>query len=510
MTKDGKALRTFVVALTGIGLAVAAAAAVAQGLVEAARSAADDAASAFSVRPQKLFDSSPDVSSRPDTGVHIGEAGLREILSKVPKSAATAAVDFVVAHEMWHQRQFSLYGATILDSSGDASRVYECQADLLAASFTMKRRGARFSEADALAQSVRELSYALGMQSHLGGTHPLAEQRRTAVRLGLVKGALDGDLPRSAGLDTDTVEHLRRNLDLKHDEDDATWSLRQCKRIVHFSDEGIRRLAVEQESVNFNKDPQAPFVTYSLLYRNEGDVPLRVSTSIQLLLSPRTAPTDVGARLAFASDNFVFDVAPGASHRLQGVLPWYGDQQYFPRIVFSPRDPQGLVSAEVMEFTAALVTCADSTVTDLPPLSERLRRVLVPLAVGAGTDFAGFTAGTADADDEDLTYESKVEIPNADYTNIVQHKQGGASVLAQLFRGADSNAAQQVFTRYRDALIGLCPDKSQAIETYTGRNSTALRIRYSTRTRLELTLWSAPNRQNYNVDFELKTTAPQR
>lgn len=281
-------------------------------------------------------------------------------LSDLDPTAKSTSAKFYMAHELWHQKQYKLYGEDFVKASSEERRLHECQADLMGAELLIRTAPADFAP--------RQLQNVLTLASprrpcSLSAEHPPPEQRRTAVKYGLAFGVTNSRFfsmwANELGDRTaDFLVGVRRRIGFRDGMNAPEWSLGQCKMITHFSAEALAAIAMATPEIRFNKDPNAPFVAYSVPYRNISPRPIKLSLAIQSMMVPRKNPKEVGKQVSFAIRQYVVDIAPGETFEAAGSLPWYGDKEYYPALEYQPTSPHlSLISAEFIGGESEGLTC---------------------------------------------------------------------------------------------------------------------------------------------------------
>lgn len=457
--------------------------------------------------------------------VTISKAELSDLLNGVPAASRSVAIDLVIAHELWHQRQFALYEAARLQNlDGTASRLYECQADLLASHTIVSAQPTLDKSAFTRLKTAVTLASSSGVTVHTGSSHGSPWQRQRAIQYGLSAALVDGrrlssfqEVLREFGAPSEFTEHslteadlaltMRRFLDYPEGITLEEWGLRACAQIVHYDSEAIKKIAVGRAAINWNKNPDAPFVSYSIPYKNISDRIIKMSGAIQTVLISRKAPQDVSKQMVFAIQALNLHIAPGATATINGSLPWWGDEDFYPRLAYEPNGEHSMIAAQFADAssTAPTGSCMGYRGAGLSTFAASLRAPLERLAGSAPNQFKDFQLGAAtDSDDESVTYQSSEKIPGDPNTMIEVENSGAASVLAVVYSGASEDEARQIYRKYRDALVTICPPMGAKLIESIRKGFPRLRARMSPRSQLELDTRKSEYLGKYYVELTLR------
>jgi hypothetical protein len=469
---------------------------------------------AFGAKPRLVINDGEEISSSPQGEVRFGLTAMQRALSNVQPDARLATIQFYVAHEIWHQRQFQQYGTKILDKDESEPRLYECQADLLAAKYVLENTPDAFAANHIATEGVAGQAYAMGIPIHPAGLHPSPEQRRTAVLFGFTLAILEPKLLSAykAALkltndDSETINYLNHILDKQPDENDSEWSMKVCKRIIHYHDEAVQAISLGNASVNFNHDPQAPFVAYSIPYRNISKRPVHVELVVQSVAVARKDPTNVWKHELIDVDSRSIDLAPDALYVLSGQLPWYGDKEdYYPRLEFDPKNSRSLIAAEFSGPEVAKASCLNYSPTGLNDFSQKFRNALVKFAAAAGGGFEELQIGTSSISGGDsVSYDSTISIPGGTSTEIEREKNGASEVTADLYRGLSLDEAAKIYGRYRDALLMMCPPIGTPLQESSRNDLPDITISFSATMDVNMYIYKSKQSGKYSVNFILKS-----
>ncbi|MBP6189565.1 MAG: hypothetical protein KA440_11495 [Azonexus sp.] len=457
--------------------------------------------------------------------VSISKAELNALLDGASAESRSVAIDLLIAHELWHQRQFLLYGTAILqDPDGAATRLYECHADLLASHTIVTAQPKLDKNAFIRLKAAVTMAALSGVTVHAGSSHGSPWQRQRAIQYGLSAAMLNGGrlssfrevlreigAPREftdgAPTEADLALVMRRFLDYPEGISLEEWGLRVCSQIVHYESEAIQKITVGRAAINWKKNPDTPVVSYSIPYTNISDRIIKMSGALQTILISRKAPQDVSKQMVFSVQPLNINIAPGATAIVNGSLPWWGDEDFYPRLAYDPNGEHSMIAAQFTESTGSPSNgyCMGSRGAEVSSFAASLRRPLERLAGSASSQFLDFRLGAAtNSDDETVTYRSSEKIPGDPDTIIEVENSGASSVLAVVYRGASEEEARNIYKKYRDAVVSICPPVGAKLVESQRNGFPHLRARMSARSQLELDARKSKYSENYNVEVTLR------
>lgn len=459
-------------------------------------------------------------TSNSTSGAVIDPVQLQQATSMLSDSSKFTVADFIIAHEVWHQKQFELYGKEIFSGNASDSRLYECQADLAGSYYALSNRGISKKQDFEILKSIVDTAVREGTFVHQGSSHPNSEQRRSAVKYGfsialLNSGVLSGLQqaleevhpglkPTRESMSVDDLNFLgRKILDYPEGTSIGEWSLKICKQITHYSTQAISNIAAGTARIEWNKSSDNPIVKYFIPYRNLSQRPIRLNVFIQTVLIPRSAPADTGAQVVFATDPRTLNISPGATAYVNGTLPWFGDNTLFPRLEYQPNSTHSMISAEFTGSEADVSTCLGHSPPTPTDLSKEMSRSLVKLAGGAEKKFQEFQSGAGSFFSDFITYESSVKVPGSLTTDIERMKSGASSVSASLYAGTSKTDALNIFSKYKEALLSLCPPIGIDINQKVVKELPRISIPYSAKTEARLGVYKFDSDEKYRVTLEL-------
>ena len=464
-------------------------------------------------------------SSMPSGQVSISKSELNALTREAPAEHRRVAVDIFIAHELWHQRQFLLYGASIFENAdGTTARLYECQADLLASHTVVFAQPKLDKSAFIRLKAAMTMAASSGVTVHAGSSHGSPWQRQRAIQYGLSAAMVNaralssfrevlreigapGEFTEGAPTEADLALVMRRFLDYPEGISLEEWGLRICAQIVHHDSRAIQQITVGRAAINWNKNPDTPVVSYSVPYKNISGRIIRMSGAIQIVLISRKAPQDVAKQMVFAVQPLNIDIAPGATATVNGSLPWWGDEDFYPRLAYDPNGEHSMISAQFSDAPGAVSNgyCMGHRGAEVSAFAATLRRPLERLAGNAASQFLDFRLGAAtNSDDETLTYQSSEKIPGDPDTAIEVENSGASSVLAVVYRGTSEDEARQIYKKYRDAVVSICPAVAAKLVESERNGFPRLRAKMSSRSQLELDARKSKYTEKYYVEVTLR------
>lgn len=455
-------LRTLLLGPLLLTAAVAAAQASDDDLRALAEAGMERAASRWGVSPTLRFSTGESrMRSLEDGRVDVPLPTLRSAVADMSEADKRLVVDWLMAHEAWHQHQYRRgwrqQGATLPDR-----RLRECEADVMAGYAVLDADLAeRISEPDeqtatALAASLNQV---LGLAERLEtgafgtGTHPDGEQRRSAIRTGIGRAVQERLVSLSSAPERLVVsDRMAAVYEIRTGEDRGNWAERYCRNVLHQGD-GVASLALGTPRIAWSRSADAPFVEFSLPYRNAGTVPIRVSMQVRTVSVPRSAPEDRGRWIVSDQRTYRFDLQPGGTHSVAGQLTWYATDDVYPKLLFAP-DRHAYFDATRL---AALHSGPlPARVGELEPALQELRNSLSTIYNAAPDRFelvsrnCGIERGTR-------TCMLTLAVPGIREAEVSVESNGSASVELTLYEGGDAGEAAAAYSRFRSALRVIYP-----------------------------------------------------
>ncbi|WP_156639757.1 hypothetical protein [Bosea sp. PAMC 26642] len=333
--------------------------------------------------------------SRPDGTVSIGLKRLRSDLKDEVESIKIYRLRWIIAHELWHQAQFSLYNSEYPSDKAEIRRLFECQADLVGAHYTASTIFTENVAISGLGAVADQLDTFLKMATSLSddrldaGSHPSMQQRHMAVTLGVLR-ALGERLSSKTEEEKSLLRMLQQAIEVEEDEDKTDWSYRLCKKIVHTDSDAVGALILKDETLPRSTDSSTQ--TYRLWYGNSSSRPINVRLTVQY-----AAVKYLGNSMPpfpLFSKEYVFDIAPGGRQLITGTISLMrlDDIEFaiiYPRTVYSWYT---LVSAEFTD-RGGPAAATNVDVATLGPSARELYRVMPPLVDLASEKFISRITG---------------------------------------------------------------------------------------------------------------------
>lgn len=255
-------------------------------------------------------------ASHPQVGIVLDLQQLERVQQTSGVSAFLPVLRWILAHEKAHQLQYQqnrriVEGADVVDR-----QVLEAQADLLAAKYVIETLSP--SEQQPIIDTLR-VAFDLGTERYALADHPSREGRMTAVRLGMAAGMITNLLNLGGAAPEASAGVLRDKIDLRPGEEILGWSLRTARRIVGYRRPALVDLVQIESSIRWDRDPNHPYVEYTVTYENRGARRIAVDAEVQcvgVLRSDRDNPlnwqklsADGYEAARFASDRIVVRVS---------------------------------------------------------------------------------------------------------------------------------------------------------------------------------------------------------
>ena len=404
------------------------------------------------------------VNSDPKFGIIVGLEQVEDIRQNSRVSQFPQILFWLLAHEMAHQVQFKVYGASLAALPPAERQVYEAQADILAGKFLLERLPINATEEEnrAITEALR-VAYDLGTEQYSPADHPSHDARLTAVRLGMAAG-MQAKLRQRPEPDAQgSAMVLAQKIDIRPGEDVLPWSLRTARRATNQVLADIVNLVLVQEDFVFDTDPMHPLASYWLTYENRGQDLLNIDLEVLCVAAARQDRDDNQRWQWTSARNYQFPLPAGATYTVTGAVQWYGDNVLFPRIVAPPR-PQALIHVE--RATAAGVSAQISTGRlPLPVAPRPIRRdieriALIDLTNAVAEGFQNLRAGPGLKLGDVVDYPSRVSFPGALSTSVTIPEKGSdsqPSVSATLVRTASQAEASQAYDQAVAALREALP-----------------------------------------------------
>ncbi|HEX8381798.1 MAG TPA: hypothetical protein VF592_00340 [Sphingomonas sp.] len=463
--------------LIGAALTSATAPPDAGRLREVAAVASGRISARWGVAPKIRFVDGADIRWFEDR-IDIGTEGLRRLTTGLSEKSAEVAVQWMIAHEVWHAVQFRRGAGAPQDLQ--LARMRECEADVMASHAVMDQefaaQGLRTEEGaaqrlgDAVA-GVVDTAQALEAGAGVDGDHPTGDQRRTAIRFGVGRALAE----RYPDLATEEDRRLARDrllrvFDVMSGEPAPQWATRTCRGILHAGD-GVASLATDAATVKWSTAADAPFVDYRIPYRNVGRAPIRAELHVRTMSVPRDRRGDTDRWRVADTRRHTFDLAPGQIHEVTGRLQWVATDELMPRLVY-PLSRESLYQAVVLRSTAAAAPAPVQLIGADAELTE-LRAALDPILTSAAYAFSTAEANCTPARGE-RSCELRIPIPGVEEAAVEHAGNGASDVTIWIYRGDSVEQAQAAYSRFRNSLRALYPAAKYRETTREGRHSLSL------------------------------------
>jgi hypothetical protein len=236
---------------------------------------------AFGITADVNVNDGTEYLSQRDLGVTIGLKQLAVHLNATANENRIFRLRWILAHELWHQVQIGMY-SKFPAKDAQLSRLFECQADMMAALYT---GGTIFQNAapldnierfDGAVSTAAEMAADLSNELVPQGGHPAEDQRITAVQFGMYRALAHRYQDEPASEQTAFLLSMLAELsETTWDEDPAPWSYRLCEKIVHVNSEAVGAITLQNESPRWPTGASSGW--YRLRYGNSSDRPVRVT-----------------------------------------------------------------------------------------------------------------------------------------------------------------------------------------------------------------------------------------
>ncbi|MBC7987470.1 MAG: hypothetical protein H7X93_12515 [Sphingomonadaceae bacterium] len=431
-------------------------------------------AAEWNVQPRYTFPEDGPIESVPDSGLSLGRARLAAYLASAPQEWRLDVLRWIIAHETWHQIQLLRTGGLIGDPGSADRPLAECEADMMAGLYVVETRGSGVDANWGGFAAIMDVARQVAQQSSGAANYPTGPQRQRAIQLGGWRGMIAHPVLLTAGEEQMyAVPWLRRLVDVRGEEEESTWATRQCRRILHADRAAIASLLQGQPMEQWSQDPEHPTVTFTIPYKNLGDMPLSVSVEIKTVAVLINAPEDQEQWLIIDAVTQDFELAPQGTYHLSGQLVWYGDAVRNSRLIY-PLHESSLVSTRFLQGTEP----AAPSPTLIPPgVSDSVLAfggALQRVARTATDRFSSIIDNCAEFSGTNYC-TSLVPIPGAEDTEIEMEASGEVRFVATLCQRCEESRAVEVYNRVAGELRALFPFKS--FDERSTERSTRLQFR---------------------------------
>jgi hypothetical protein len=406
------------------------------------------ASSEWLVKPHLAF-KEEGIRSLPSGEVLVDLSELESVLEDVEGNYRPLVVKFVIAHEIWHQVQYRIYGLDATEDKYKQQKTLECQADMMAAHYLAAEIGSATELQQKAVATLPEFAFVLGRLSD-GLLHPSEIQRRLAVEIGLQRAIHDGKFPIG---DRETLANIRKTTlmlaDIKTGERLAQWSLRQCRMVIHDDKELLQGLAVEPEGQKIEWEKTQGFVRFAVPFRNITNLPLRVSLEITSAAVSRKERGDLSKSRRVLGLRYNFDIEPNAVFTASGVLAWYATDELMPRLLIPPAEGS-LISVERLP---ALRKRPDGNTEDDENASDLIAQIRTAnslVTTDAGNQFRNLRTSVDWSDGDSTKYNTGLNFPFAKEAAVILERRGESRVDVN-FADTNEKDARELFDKYLNA-----------------------------------------------------------
>jgi hypothetical protein len=418
---------------------------------------APKAAIRWNLRPLFEIDDGKSLEMSPNGVIRFGRSGVQAALTHFDDKRRELALRWIVGHETWHQAQRR--DAEIPRPEDlPARRQLECEADVMATQYliesepVLNREKPDLSHAKEIGATINRISDMVQQaEQGFGGEagHPSGNHRRSAIRLGLIRGMLGqaANIPDREARYALTAQ-IRSLIDYRDDEHPNDWNTRICQMIMNSGD-GSASLSELKPSIVFNKDGAPPIVDFAIPYKNVGIAPINVSMQVTTVAVPRSSPENADSWKWVDGANFHFELAPGQQYTVSGRLLWVATSDAYPRLL-SPKDIGSLYTAE--QFDRAPNEQRESQSFALTPRQSRLANMLQMIFNSGAGKFQNVSKEPCRVEDGNKICGLKVDVPAARSAEVIYEGGGGASVEIELYRGNNLDEAKNVFAGFKNDL----------------------------------------------------------
>lgn len=273
-------------------------------------------------------------------------------------------VRLILSHELGHRFQMSAaFGKNMKDAQGESVTFLECFADILAGYYMSCRANmvdmpvlmadpafdmsAYQEKHRAVAYQVFEQVLAMDRVSQLSVTHPENEERRLAIRQGLLIGELfflqlllqqrtenpDAFPEEAWNRAVEIEEILRRSLHYTGAPGGVfRWMHEEAIRILNENNSVCRNLVLFDRQIQWNESDDNPEVRFSFRIWNNNDVKVRFAGRVTTDIRLRNNPSNVIQSGSVDSYSYDRAINPGDTICVQGTLRWMASDEYMPYI----------------------------------------------------------------------------------------------------------------------------------------------------------------------------------
>lgn len=421
-----------------------------------------EARTRWEISPEILYGNGIYAEVTKDQKVIIGKQFLQQIALEIDESLRNVFLRFMILHELWHVKQFQLYGLNISEVPGEMKKVYECQADMMA-SYTLDDAVLQIAmdspnpkqELANLKDSREKLFHAITKYSSSEKSKDIyltEYERWTALRFGALRAAYGKANPGAkSSREHEMLLRLSRAINWQAGIDNAAWSLEMCKKITRYGKDIFRSI---EESVPKSNDNLTAYSengiqhTSTMSFKNKSNRRVRISVTAVSGFYPQGSGKDYSVHSYHDGFSGAVDIEPGDIGAITGQYYWVtgsGDEIFIREWGFVD---ETLISAEYIGPPVSPMSCNDglAVVTDAQEL--KLLANLIRIAGTARDSFSDipkellFDAGGY------RYYKITMAIPGAQAGNILINRDGSAVAHIHFYEGSDFTAATESYNKF--------------------------------------------------------------
>lgn len=392
---------------------------------------------AFALEPNSflVIEEGDERSSRAYLGgrITININQVERLINQIEAKFSKYIVRLIIAHELAHQIQFRHY------KNFNSELLKECQADIIAGFLLYQLAGKDYYDDlnGSKNMSVEDISdrlkealvaiFELGEDFYIQHTHPKRNQRRTALRDGMIYGNIwiYNMVINDTTVNDSNKENLfqsynktKQLLDYRHKDNILSWSFRHAQKIIHDDCQACKNLVFENK---FEWDTLStnPYVYFQQRIRNISDVSVNIDFSNQLYtVSVSESENNLHWQLR-SSHAEKLTIKAGEIKSIEGKLEWFATEELMPRIILPG-------------FEGSIYTCRiPGLLINNPPLPGKFNATNVNAELQIQNilgifyyrrhkieEFIGSVGQSSDIDKLDVFYQSNLVVPHAADTRI--------------------------------------------------------------------------------------------
>lgn len=431
---------------------------------------AQETAAKWEISPEIVYGNGRYAEATSDHKVIIGKQFIQNISHDIDESFRSEFLRFVVLHEMWHVKQFKVYGTHIGDLSAEWKKVYECQADVMA-SFTLDDAILQVAmDSPSPKQALAKLKdyrpnlfnaiAKFSVTANTKDSYLNEYERWAALRLGAAlatygKVEAQAKSPR----ESEVVQRISRVINWQRGVDHASWSLDMCKKITRYGKEILRNveefLPESSDDVSGNSD--GVLHTTKLRFRNKSNRRVRVSVTALSGFYPEGASKDYALHTYHDGFSGAVEIDPGATGEIKGSYYYWSPNKTFEIFLKEWGAGEGvLMSAEYTGSPSPTRSCNDGlhVVTDQNEM--KLLAGLMRIAGGARDSFSEIPKEPLVEIGGHRYYKIMMPIPGVQEGNILIKPDGSSIAHIQFYKGPDLAVARDSYHKFVQILERPC------------------------------------------------------